>query len=186
MLTGTAIAAIRESELILGSQRAIDLAAPFIPANCEIRVVRDYRTLGPLKDRSVLLSTGDPMLAGLGKVSGAEVIPGISSLQVACARLQVPIERVTTVIAHGRDHGAALEATCAEVRLGKTVFLIADPRFDIRALADALCTDRFKGTITLCEDLGYPAEKILHGTPEDPPIPSSRLFVILIGSFSRD
>ena len=50
---------------------------------------------------AVVLSTGDPMLSGLGYLEG-QVIPGISSMQVACARLKISQLRMVPVTLHGR------------------------------------------------------------------------------------
>ena len=90
-----------------------------------------------IPDDAVVLSTGDPQLAGLGYLGG-EIVPGISSLQVAAARLGIPLERISVVVAHGKEHERALAEVAAEVELGKIVFIVADPKFSIAALASAL------------------------------------------------
>jgi len=82
MLTEQAIREVSRATLIFGSDRAIKLATPYIPANCVVRTIDDFKNLSSIGGDAVILSTGDPMLAGLGYLSG-EVIPGISSLQVA-------------------------------------------------------------------------------------------------------
>ena len=66
MLTEQATQAIRAAHLIYGSSRAIDMAKNLIPENCTVRSISDYRNLSQLPDNAVVLSTGDPMLAGLG------------------------------------------------------------------------------------------------------------------------
>jgi cobalt-precorrin-7 (C5)-methyltransferase len=81
MLTADAIRVISGARLIYGSSRAIEIAREIIPDGCEVHEITSYRRLRELPEEAVVLSTGDPMLAGLGYLPG-EVIPGISSLQV--------------------------------------------------------------------------------------------------------
>jgi cobalt-precorrin-7 (C5)-methyltransferase len=178
LLTEEAIRALGAARRVYGSRRAIELARGAIPRSCEVHEIRDYSTLS-IPDDAVLLSTGDPMLAGLGD-RGGEVIPGISSLQLAFARLRLPLGRVAALDGHGRDAGQAIAATVEEVRRGRIVFLLPDPSFPLENLAGALRDAGIPCTIALCEDLGYPAERIAQGTPDAPPAIRSRLFSLVI------
>jgi cobalt-precorrin-7 (C5)-methyltransferase len=182
MLTEAAIGAIRAARLIYGSDRAIDLANPHIPEDCEVHTITEYRSLRSLPDHAVVLSTGDPMLAGLGYLGG-EIIPGISSMQVAFARLGIPLAKGVVVNAHGRDHAAALDETIGELGRGKTVFLIADPRLGIGSLAARMAAAGLCARIAACERLGYPDERIRTGTPGDPPVTTDDLFALVIGDW---
>ena len=179
MLTAEAVRVLKDASVVYGSARAIALARDVFPPGCEVHEVADYRDLRSLPDRAVVLSTGDPMLAGLGYLPG-DVVPGISSLQVAFARLKIPLVRVAVVAAHGKDHARAVAGAREEVLLGRVVFLIADPAFDVKALAAALPP----GTrLAVCEDLGSPAERIVVGTGAEPPAPRGDLFVVVAGEF---
>ena len=180
MLTEQAVRAISKAEFIFGSKRAIALAAAHIPAGCIVREMVTYSPDQPIPDNAVILSTGDPQLAGLGYLGG-EIIPGISSLQVAVARLCIPLEQVSIVTAHGKDHGPALERIADEVKRGKITFIIADPKFSIEALCTALEGAGEDLSVVVCEDLGYPDEKIRIGSIARPPSPVSRLFSIMVG-----
>ena len=179
MLTEQAAAALREAGLVYGSERAIALARCHLPEGCQIRVITDYKRLRDLPSHAVVLSTGDPMLAGLGYLPG-NVIPGISSMQVAAARLHLPLARTAIVAAHGRDHARAVAEARDEVLRGRIVFLIADPAFPIAPLASALPPET---RIAICENLGYPEERIAAGTAEEPPEPLADLFVVVAGPF---
>ena len=137
MLTEQAIAAISRATVILGSKRAIALAATYIPEGCRVEEMTTFRPEMQIPGDAVVLSTGDPQLAGLGYLGG-EIVPGISSLQVAAARLGIPLERISVVIAHGKEHDRALAEVAAEADRGKIVFIVADPKFSIAALASAL------------------------------------------------
>lgn len=180
MLTETAISAITGATLVYGSRRAIDLASAYIAKGAEVHEIRDYGSLRSLPDHAVVLSTGDPMLAGLGYLGG-EVVPGISSLQVAAARIHIPIRRISIVTAHGRDHEAAMKETVGEISRGKVVFLVADPDFDVREMAARLIDAGDAIGIVLAENLGYPEERIVRGSPADPPVPESGMFCLVLG-----
>jgi cobalt-precorrin-7 (C5)-methyltransferase len=181
MLTEEAIRVIGEARLIYGSVRAIELASAHIPAGCAVHEITDYSRLRDLPVHAVLLSTGDPMLAGLGFLGG-EIVPGISSMQVAFARLGLPLTRAVVVNAHGKDPDAAIADAAAEISRGRCVFLIADPAFPVAALAAALEASQ-SCRIAVCERLGYPDERVAVGTAADPPAPATDLFVVVAGEF---
>jgi cobalt-precorrin-7 (C5)-methyltransferase len=181
MLTEEAVLALKGARRVYGSRRAIELARSALARSCEIHEIRDYSSLD-LPEDAILLSTGDPMLAGLGDRSG-EVIPGISSLQLAFARLRLPLVKVAVVDGHNRDPREAISETVEEVRRGKIVFLLPDPAFPLGDLAAALRKEGISCSIALCEDLGYPAERLAMGTPDQPPVVRSRLFSLVVGRF---
>jgi cobalt-precorrin-7 (C5)-methyltransferase len=179
MLTEQAIAVLRGAYLVYGSERAIALAREYLPHDCDISVIADYKGLRALPDKAVILSTGDPMLAGLGYLPG-EVIPGISSVQVAASRLHVPLVRTLVVAAHGRDHEQAIDEARAGLLQGRIVVLIADPAFSVPSLVRALPPAT---RIAVCEDLGYPEERIAIGPASEPPEASGGLFLVIVGDF---
>ena len=183
MLTEEAIRGIAIAKTIYGSDRAIEIARPFMAPSCEVRTIDDFKALHRLPDDVVVLSTGDPMLAGLGYLSGT-VIPGISSLQVAAARLHIPLARIAVVVAHGRGHEQGMSETVEEVRRGKIVYLLADPKFDTGELylrLSALTCRPIR--IAVCENLGYPDERIEIGEIPKPPAQKADLYSLVIGNF---
>ena len=177
MLTEEAIRAIDNARIICGSARAIERVRNHIPPGCSVTAITDYKHLGSLPDDAVLLSTGDPLLAGLGH-PGGEIIPGISSLQVSFARIGIPWSNVSVIDAHGKDHEKAIDDAVIDIKRMRPVFIIADPKFPVHALAEALKEhDVF---IYICQDLGEADERIIAGTPDNPPVPDSTLFCIII------
>ncbi|MFA5332220.1 MAG: cobalt-precorrin-7 (C(5))-methyltransferase [Methanoregula sp.] len=184
MLTEKAADIIREARTIYGSGRAIELVRNRIPKSCVIRSIQDYRNLSQLPDDCVLLSTGDPMLAGLGYLDG-DIIPGISSLQVACARLHIALSKIAVIVAHGRGHEKAMQDTIEELRRQKIVFLLADPKFDVEELYRRLGVMGLSAAIKIavCENLGYPDEAIRTGDLISAPLPESELYSLVIGQF---
>ncbi len=157
-----------------------------IPKNCTVRSISDYRNLSQLPETAVILSTGDPMLAGLGYLPG-EVVPGISSLQVAAARLHIPLSKIAVIVAHGRGHEKAMQETLEELRHEKIVFLIADPKFDVSELYRRLAAMGLSipVKIAVCENLGYPEEKITVDDLLAPPLPEADLYSLVIGHFGE-
>jgi cobalt-precorrin-7 (C5)-methyltransferase len=182
LLTDLAIKELKKARFAYGSERAIDLARAHLPANCTVKSIDDYKKLHTLPDDAVILSTGDPMLAGLGYLKG-EVIPGISSLQIATARLHIPWSRVTVVVAHGRGHEKGMRDTVDELRRGKIVFLLADPKFNVNELYGRLAALALPLQIALCENLAYKEEKIVVGDIASPPQPGAALYSLVIGNF---
>ncbi|MDI9632592.1 MAG: cobalt-precorrin-7 (C(5))-methyltransferase [Methanolinea sp.] len=184
LLTLQAVREISSARLVYGSRRAIELAREYFRPDAEVREIEDYGSLKNLPADAVVLSTGDPMLAGLGYLPG-EVVPGISSLQLALARLRIPMQDTTVVVAHGRDHAAALGEIRDGLSRGKTVFVVADPGFDVRACAESLVDFPGEVVLTVCENLGYPGERIEAGTPREPPLPRTGLFSLVLRVANR-
>jgi cobalt-precorrin-7 (C5)-methyltransferase len=184
LLTDEAIRIIRQAKAVYGSSRAIELAREHIPVGCRVRSIGDFRNLAHLPDDAVVLSTGDPMLAGLGYLAG-DVIPGISSLQVAAARLRFSLSKTAIVVAHGHGHEKAMQETVEEIKRGKIVFLLADPKFDVSELYRRLGAMGISTPvkIAVCENLGYPDERIAAGDIILPPVPEGDLYALVIGSF---
>jgi cobalt-precorrin-7 (C5)-methyltransferase len=182
MLTEHAIREISQAEIIYGSDRAIDLAKSCIPTDCTVKTIDDFKQLKKLPENAVILSTGDPMLAGLGYLPG-EVIPGISSFQLATARLKIPVSQVSVIVAHGKGHEKGMQDTVGEVKRGRIVFLLADPKFNVQDLYDRLVALEKPLKIALCENLGYPDELVLIRDILSPPCPTGPLYSLVIGNF---
>lgn len=182
LLTEQAIQELKQAQSVYGSDRAIGLARVYLPNTCTVRSIDDYKKLLALPEDAVILSTGDPMLAGLGYLKG-EVIPGISSLQIAAARLHIPLSRIVVVVAHGRGHEQGMRETLEEVQKKKIVFLLSDPRFSVADLYSRLAGLSLPLQVAVCENLAYPEERIVVGDIASPPLPESDLYSLVIGNF---
>ena len=179
MLTAEAAQAIARARQIYGSKRAIDLVREHIAADCSVRVIEDYKRLGDLSEDAVVLSTGDPMLSGLGYLKG-RVIPGISSLQLACARLKISQLKVVPITVHGRSLDP--DAIAFELRRGKCVFLLTDGGTDLEGLCRFLQSQGLHREVAALSDLGYPEERIERGSTACPPR-APGLSCVFIGEF---
>ena len=179
MLTAQAAQTVAQARLIYGSERAIDLVREHINPNCKVRVIEDYKKLHDLAEDAVVLSTGDPMLSGLGYLKG-QVIPGISSMQVACARLKVSQLKVIPITVHGRSLDP--EDIAFELRRERCVFLLTDESTDLQGLCHYLESQGLRRAVASLTNLGYPEERIDKGSTASPP-QAPGLSCILIGKF---
>lgn len=183
LLTPEAASAIDSARIIFGSRRAIELAGEII--KCEVHEIEDY-TLNSLPQDAVVLSTGDPMLSGLGKFAktGDVVIPGISSLQLVCSRLCLDVEEVAVITAHSRNVEAVKSRLIKELENGKNVFLLPDASFGMDEIAAMLKQRDISRRIWVFEKLAYPDERISEGTTQRPPVSKTGLYCIMIAGIS--
>ena len=181
MVTPEAARTIRQAGLVYGSPRALGLASEHIC--CEVREIEDYGRIHELPSDAVVLSTGDPNLSGLGKFAGPDdvVIPGISSLQVACARMKVDLAHIVVVNAHGRNTTPAAVNFRLAITSGSTVFLLPSPNFGVDEVVSILESIKLDVPIAILEKLGYPDEHVEVGTLEKPPLASSQLYCMIVG-----
>lgn len=179
LLTQEAISAIENATMIFGSRRAIELAKEHI--KCEAHEITDY-SLNSLPQNVVVLATGDPMLSGLGKFAkkNDEIIPGVSSLQLACSRLRLDVDSLSVITAHSRDIEKVKNLLIMELRNGKNVFLLPDSSFGVHEIAQLLKSQSMFRKLSICERLAYPDERISTGTTEEPPAAESNLYCIVI------
>ena len=162
---------VREADCLIGARRmleSVDAGNKKTYAAVLAKDIADYIRESTDERFAVLLS-GDP-----GFYSGAkgllalltdmevEVLPGIGSFQYFCSRLQRPWENVRPVSLHGRDCDFV-----GEVRRNPAVFALVGGGNGIN-LALKRLMDAGMGSLKVHvgEKLGYPEERIAHGTAE--------------------
>ncbi len=168
---------IKKADTIRGSERALRIVEPFISKNCDFEVIEDFSDLGGLPQDSLLLSTGNPFLSGLGKF-GEEVYCGISSFQLASAKLNLSQLNTVPLSLHGREK--EFNKIFEQLEIGNKVFLLPDPDFSVEELVFELDKRNFEVDFYLLERLGYPDENIEEGDLDSPPVPSDDLFCIFL------
>ena len=184
MLTLEAMKAVSEAHMIYGSERAIEIARQHIRPDCSVNIIEDYKKLRELPERTVVLSTGDPMLSGLGYLEG-QVIPGISSMQVACARLRISQLRMVPVTLHGRAIAHdSLNRIASEIRAGRCVFLLTDDSTNLSLICRHLEAVGLSKDVAVLTELGYPEERIELARTNIPPA-APGLSCVVIGDISK-
>lgn len=171
-LTAQALKALAEAQAIVGAPRLLEdisgtCAAPAYPASAarDIMAVLDGLDCG----RAAVVFSGDsgffsgarrllPLLRERGWE--AEVLPGISSVQLLAARLGRPWQDWRLISAHGVEADAPAEIMCA-----RPVFFLTGGKLGpaelcaqlVRAGLDTL-------PVTVGENLACPDERITYGT----------------------
>ena len=180
-LTKKAVDTVKTSDYTVGSTRAIDL---FDDVNNKIafnvKDLLDKLEKGvdlAIEGNTVsILSTGDPGFSGVLNTvlrianeknfpeEKIEVIPGISSLQLAAARNHIQWDNANVMTFHGREN---IEYILKVINNGKTT--IALPSKKVRDMAQFLLdngVDEHR-EVVVCERLSYDDEKIVRSTLKD-------------------
>ncbi len=183
MLTQEAIEAIEGASIVYGSPRALTLASEHIKVKSSVLENYDLN----VEENACILSTGDPMLSGLGKKAprGSQVISGISSLQLACASEMIDIADVIVISTHGKDADHAKQVLESALCFERAMFIVADSHFDVGDICAYLTKIGYQGDVALLEDLGYRTERITRGTISRPPVRQSSLFCALISNIHK-
>lgn len=164
--------AIAQAKVVVGSSRAL---ATLAPENCETKVIdRDItgimNFIGQhlLSGNVTVLVSGDPgfysLLAALSLEFPPEVlqvIPGISSVQLAFARLSCPWQDADLISLHGREVDKARLA----FRAGAKLAFLTDGKYNPRQIATMLLDLGWPADAKawLCAELSYPTERIVSG-----------------------
>lgn len=187
-LTAAAIRAVQEAEVLVGARRLLDLF-PEHPGERIVMAAHTDKVLAAIAERSdkkiAVLVTGDSGLASLAQPilkrfgrSRCRVIPGISSLQAAFARLGLDWLGVRIIDAHGKDpsiHLKTLEGIDKIAVLGGRKESLSWLLQETSALGD-----NFK--LWACEDLTLKTERIRELDPRTAAglVLSSRTIFILV------
>jgi cobalt-precorrin-7 (C5)-methyltransferase len=167
-ITPAARAGAAKADVLIVSQRLKELfpevAAERIDSGTDIAGTLDIIASRRDEGRQVvLLATGDPGVASLAQPvirrfgrENCEVIPGISSIQVAFARLGLDWREVRIITAHSSDP----EESADDLRDCGKIAVLGGRDGSLRwaaGLIPGLGQDR---RVFLCEDLTLPGEKI--------------------------
>lgn len=174
-LTLKAVDCVKNCDYTVGSTRAIDLFRDVkntIAFNVKDLVdkLEEGVELAIAGNSVAILSTGDPGFSGVLNTvlriskeksfpkENIEVIPGISSLQLAAARNHVQWDNANVMTFHGREN---IEDILEVIDNGKIT--IALPSRKVKDMAQFLLDNGVSENrqVTVCERLSYPDEKIV-------------------------
>ena len=177
-LTLKAVDIIEHSDVLVGSKRSLELF-DYVSAEFVVLQPRDIpQTVKTAVDYLndgldvTILSTGDPGFSGMLKTvqklspqTPLNVVPGISSVQLTSAKVQIPWDTANLMTIHG---GKAPSDDVVDM-IDKTRDNIILPNRHISELAEYLIDHGFdpKHSITICEKLSYPDERIVKTTLEE-------------------
>ena len=172
-ISPAALKKIRSAKFLIGGRRALNQFAETNQITCAITRNLDapinfIREKILIEDVVVMVS-GDPgyysMLDLLRKnfpPASIEVVPSISAMQLAFAKISLPWHDATLLSFHGRQ--PAREAL--KFSAGKILGLLTDAEFNSLTVSKILleCGWEKNSSITICEKLSYPDEKIFTTT----------------------
>ena len=188
---------VKEAELLLASTRLLDVFKRYEEYEAvkdRIRVINKVpETIGFIREcfsRSpipsiVLLASGDPFFFGIGRrmieefgKEQVEILPDLSSMQEAFARINVPWDDAFCISVHGGPDIAKRRALPYEMgdipwlleRHGKIGILTDrenNPGVIARILQSASGNQQSEITMHVCERLGYPDETVRSGAVEE-------------------
>ena len=180
-LTKKALDTVKISDYTVGSTRAIELFE-----NVKGKIAFNVKDLVDKLEKGVelaikgnivsILSTGDPGFSGVLNTvlriskekdfpkENIEVIPGISSLQLAAAKTYIQWDNANVMTFHGREN---TEDILPVINNGKIT--IALPSRKVKDMAQFLLDNGIEDErkVVVCERLSYPDERIVESTLKD-------------------
>ena len=180
-LTKKAIDTVKTSDYTIGSTRAIELFDDVqnkIAFNVKelLEKLNEGVQLACNGNTVSILSTGDPGFSGVLNTvlriskekefpnENIEVIPGISSLQLAAAKCHIQWDNANVMTFHGREN---IEDILPVINNGKTT--ISLPSRKVKDMAQFLLDHGVEENrkVVVCERLSYPDENIVEATLKD-------------------
>ena len=188
---------VKEAEILLASTRLLDVFKRYEEYEAvkdRIRVINKVpATIGFIREcfsraqvpSVVLLASGDPFFFGIGRriieefgKEQVEILPDLSSMQEAFARINVPWDDAFCISVHGGPDIAKRRALPYEMsdiprlleRHGKIGILTDrenNPGVIARILQSASGDRQSEITMHVCERLGYPDETVRSGSVEE-------------------
>ena len=188
-LSRMALAHLQQAQLVIGGTRTLQLFAEHIdPAarQCDLtgalsQVPEWIRAAQAENQRVVLLATGDPLCHGIAAylasrlcIEALEVLPNVSTLQLACARLSLPWQDMKFSSVHSKDAGDWVEgsepshglyALLRDIRQHDRLAILTSPDNTPDRIARMLVSEGLAGDfeMAVAERLCQPEERIVSG-----------------------
>lgn len=188
-LSQAALTHLAQAQLVIGGSRTLELLAEHIAPQAEQRDLTGVMSQVPEwiraaldeGQRVVVLATGDPLCHGIAAylasrlcVEVIEVLPNVSTLQLACARLCLPWQDMRFVSVHSRDAGEwvagsppshGLYGLLRELRQHDRLAVLTSPANSPDRIARMLVTEGVDKDweMAVAERLCQPQERVLSG-----------------------
>jgi precorrin-6y C5,15-methyltransferase (decarboxylating) CbiE subunit len=189
-LTPAARAAVAGAQVLIGAARLLALfpdgEAERIVVGTDTEMILGEITRRQDRMRIAVLVTGDPGLFSLAAPiirrfgrEACEVVPGVSAIQTAFARLGLGWQDARIISAHAADPGLNAE----ELASGDTIAILGGDKEFARRLAPLADALRERGyRIFACTDLTMPEERVYEigaGGLEEEPL-SARTIILIV------
>ncbi|MFW6252133.1 MAG: precorrin-6y C5,15-methyltransferase (decarboxylating) subunit CbiE [Halanaerobium sp.] len=181
---------IEKMDVLIGGSRALetfaDQKAKKIKITLPLLKIKNYILDNYEREKIAVLVSGDPGLYSLLNylkreidADILEVIPGISSLQLAASRIQISWNQMQITSLHGKDNK---EELLLLLNKKSKVGLFTDNKFPPQKIAEYLLKNKIESKIVcVFENLSYPDEKITIGTASEiKKLSFSKLTVMII------
>ena len=194
-LTPAAGEAVAAAQVLVGAPRHLEALAgsgqETFPLAGDLAGAAEFIRGRVAAGRAVaVLATGDPGLFGIlaflrRRFSATEllVIPGVSAVQLAFARLALPWQDAVVVSAHGRHHRAAIAAV---LRGAKAAVFTDPPPAPAELARELLAAGAPPMEVYLLGDLSYPAEGVYRYTlrelADGPVCPHRQVILVFPGA----
>jgi precorrin-6Y C5,15-methyltransferase (decarboxylating) len=188
-LSRSALAHLQQAELVIGAERTLQLFATHLSPSARQRdltgalsqVPEWIRAAQAAGQRVVVLATGDPLCHGIAAylasrlcLEAIEVIPNVSTLQLACARLGLPWQDMKFSSVHSKDAGDwvagsdpshGLYALLRDIRHNDRLAVLTSPFNTPDRIARMLVTEGLADDfeMAVAERLCQPQECIISG-----------------------
>lgn len=159
---------VRKAEVLLGGERHLcffqDFPGEKIIVKSNLKEIADFIKSQMGSKRMAVLASGDPNFYGIAKYlisklgkEPFEIIPAVSSMQLAFARVKESWDEATLVSVHGRPIGAIIP----QIRASSKIGIFTDDEHTPGEIARALMEHGFKEyQAFVCENLGGEEERI--------------------------
>ena len=172
-LTFEADAALRECDCMIGARRMLeatsDYGKPGFARIAPDNIVEcmdahpEYRRFAVVMSGDSGFYSGTKKLVPMLKTDQVRVIPGLSSMQVLCAKCHTSWDDARAVSLHGREGSIVPELR----RWGKVFALMDGADAVKRICADLIASGMGDSRVCVGERLSYPDERLIRGTADE-------------------
>ena len=169
-ITPAALKKIRAAKFLVGGRRALKDFSSTEQTTCaitgDLNAALNFVREKILLDEVVVMVSGDPGYYSLLDLlrknfppTQIEVIPSISAMQLAFAKISLPWHDATLASFHGRQPSREV----LQFTAGKILGLLTDAEFNSASISKLLideCAWEKNSAVTICAKLSYPDEKI--------------------------
>lgn len=169
-ITGLAMQRIKNADSLIGSRRLLDIFSDI--ESDKYTVNRNYKLLImrivslSKRKKVVVLVSGDPGFFSYSKLiidkvglENCEIIPGISSVQLAFASIGKTWNNACFVSLHGRN--GEFPALIKKVKEHKKVAVLTDKSNNLKLIYQGLMSEGIRDRMVyVCEDLSLKTERI--------------------------